>query len=207
MARTLEETLADELDRRLNELDYLFAFHIKYRDLRYHFQNLILVRAYAHLEGGVKAMVNAYLNSQKSEPAHKFRPHYWFWRERGAIRSAVESVDRWSKVAASRAVIEVLKNKTVREIEVYTEYNQMDPKALLEIYRGLGLNDEVVSKYRLLIDDLRRKRNLVSHGNGELSDLSDEQLRKYKDVVELILIDLWSKLSEAQGIGLLRRAP
>lgn len=75
--------------------------------------------------------------------------------------------------------------------------NQMDWRAIGEVYTGLGLNHTEINKLKTKIDEIVEDRNQAAH-HGALPPLAanymEQQVREKVDVVETVLTDLCLQL-------------
>lgn len=202
MAKTFEEILSDKISDRLAELDELKGLWLKEPTLRLTLDPLFIVRCYAHLEGGIKESVNYFISVHATKSADLLKPSYLLWRERSAILEVLSSVDVFNPVALDAAITSKMQSKSIRQLSVYHEYNQMRSDNIMEIYNGLTLSWSQSSTGELIVNDLVRKRNMIAHGSGILSPLDVVQLNQYKDAVESILTDLWVQLCGIYPDGL-----
>lgn len=205
MAKTFDEILSEGLSERLGELDSLMSDWITEITARDRIQSLFIVRAYAHLEGGVKTGVNIYLKAHTTKVVSELTTGYWYWREKSVIDRCLSSLSTWSNVGAARVVLTALAKKNVRLIDTTHEYNQMYSDKICEIYKGLGICPDRVNKHSVILDDLVRKRHIVAHGTGEIPLMDHVSLRKYHDAVDETLSDLYLQLCQAYPDGTRRR--
>lgn len=198
MPKTFEDIVAEAIDLRLLEVDKL-RLHITTlpnNDVKGYLASLLIARLYAFLEGGVKDIVNAYIQAHAIaiQNVNELKPEYVSWRYGTDIRSHVAKLPRSALVRIDSAVAELLSGHTEPcSIDTRHEYSTMNADALKEIYAGCLLDATLIDQHTAAINQLCGRRQAVAHGRFLMAasvQLLVQQADSSRTLVTEVLYDL-----------------
>jgi hypothetical protein len=157
------------------------------------------VLVYAQLEGGIKDLASCVLKDLNALRPHigKIKPTLLVWRNPEEIDKFRAKVDFDMIAEPSPFAAALAMPFQLRPINRRYEMNQMDWKAIGEVYTGLGLDHTEIDKLKTKIDEIVEDRNRAAH-HGVLPPLAatymEQHVREKVDVVEIVLTDFCLQL-------------
>jgi len=186
-----EERIFDYCDTRVSTLA-----KIKTRSLGADVLTLtaLKVLVYAQLEGGIKDLASCVLRDLNNRRMFvgEINPRLLQWRNSEDIRQ-FKSMVTFEMIAAPSPFGPALgKRLKVKAISRKSELNQMDWRAIKEVYNGLGLDHSSVERLRGQITLIVEDRNDAAH-YGVLPTVGkvilERHVRENADIVEHVLTD------------------
>lgn len=192
----LDSSISRAIDWRMAEVK-LLVLHANscdaiMKDIMY---QLTVARLYAHLEGGVKEIVNLYLNwiDRRQVKVSDLRSEMKVWRMSKEFRARLESLSNAELIAVGEMSSDFWASSRLKPIAVSREYSSMTHEALTEIYKGLGLCRDHIALKRPELYLLHNRRNPVAHGepmSAEARATYQSMLQQMCNLVSETLYDL-----------------